>query len=100
MDGVEVILKKVTWGDRDRQIRQWRRNRLERASEGIGDMARHFKGADQAQRAVLRKPNAEITGKIQDMDLLLRESWLPIFAKHDYSDQPLPDKELFFETRT
>ena len=97
IDRVEVILRKVTWGDRDRLIRLWRKNRLERASKGIGDLAKHFKGADQAQIAVLRKPNGEITGKIKDMDLLLRESWLPIFAKHDYTDQPYPDRDLFFE---
>ena len=73
----------------------WRQKRIERASQGIGDLSRHFRGPEQAQLTVLKKPNGEITGNISEMDELLRANWLPIFAKHDYTDLPRPSTEHF-----
>ena len=94
---VETVLHKVTWGDRDRQIRRWRNKKLELAKAGIGDLARHLRGVEQSKLTVLKKPNGEITGSITEMDELLRENWLPIFAKHSYTGQPIPSTEAFLE---
>ena len=93
IENVETVLHKVTWGDRIRQIRSWRRQKVERAQQGIGDLARHFRSADQAQLTVLKKPNGDITGSVTEMDVLLRESWLPIFVKHAVTAQAVPDTE-------
>ena len=97
IENVEAVLRKVTWGDRDRPIRSWRRQKKERAQQGIGDLARHFRSADQTQLTVLKKSNGEITGSIHEMDLLLSNSWLPIFAKHTVTEQAIPDTEAFME---
>ena len=91
------VLHKVTWGDRERQIRSWRNRKLDLAKAGIGDLSRHFRGADQSRLTVLKKPNGEITGRICEIDELLRENWLPIFAKHSHGLQPTPNTEKFLE---
>ena len=54
---VDKVLEKVTLGDRNRLLRKWRRERMERAREGIGDLAKHFRAPEQAPLKVVKLPD-------------------------------------------
>ena len=94
-DQVERVLEKVTFGDRNRLLRKWRRERMERAKEGIGDLAKHFRAPEQAPLKVVKLPDGSITGNIEKMDEELRRNWLTIFAKHQSGDVPIPNAKDF-----
>ena len=92
---VDSVLMKVSLGDRDRLLRKWRRERLKRAKEGIGDLAKHFRAPDQAPLSVIKLPDGSITGNIEKIDEELRRNWLPIFAKHRHGNTEPPDATTF-----
>ena len=92
---VDKVLEKVTFGDRDRLLRKWRRERMERAKEGIGDLAKHFRAPEQASLKVVKLPDGSLTGNIAQMDEELRRNWLPIFAKHQNGEVPIPNATDF-----
>ena len=94
---VKKILEEVIAGTRDRTIRKWKKDRNERAKVNTGDLFRHFKPLDQVPLAVLKNSSGEITGDVQEMDQILRNSWLPIFAKHRVGLSPEPHVEAFME---
>ena len=94
---VEKVLYKVTWGDRERYIRRWRRRRVERAKNDIGDLAKHFRNPSQAPVAIVKTPDGRITGQISEVDSVLRKSWLPIFAKHSEESNPPPSVAVFLD---
>ena len=92
---VDSVLMKVSLGDRDRLLRKWRRERLKRVKEGIGDLAKHFRAPDQGPLSVIKLPEGSITGNIEKIDEELRRNWLPIFAKHRHGNSEPPDATMF-----
>ena len=92
---VETVLKKVTFGERDRLLRKWTRERAERLKDGIGDLAKHFRSPDQAPLTIIKLPDGRITGNVTEIDNELRRCWLTIFAKHSDGKEPVPDAEHF-----
>ena len=92
---VDKVLIKVTFGDRDRLLRKWMRDRAQRLKDGIGDLAKHFRPPDQAPLTIIKLPDGRITGNVREMDNELRRCWLPIFAKHTHGGEPVPDAERF-----
>ena len=95
-EAVTMVLYKVTWGDRERLLRRWKIRKLNKGANSFGDVARHFRDADQAPLTVIKTPSGQITGRIKEMDQILRDSWLSIFAKHrDTENCPYPSTEWF-----
>ena len=94
---VTNVLEDVIAGGRDKAVRKWKKERNERAKSHTGDLFRLFKPLDQIPLTILKKPDGSITGDIQEMDQILRSSWLPIFAKHTEKNTPEPDVGAFME---
>ena len=63
--------------------------------ENIGALCKQFKPLDQVPLAVLKRQDGTLTGDMADMDQLLRENLLPIFAKHPGDDHTEPEVEAF-----
>ena len=92
---VEQELEEAVVGSRTRLIRKWKRERNEKAKTITGGLFRHFKPLDQVPLTILKKKDGSITGDTEEMDRILRDEWLPIFAKHADPDHPEPDVEAF-----
>ena len=88
------VLDKVSKGDRERFIRNYQRRIIEKSKKNIKDLAKHFRDPEQGPMSILKREDGSITGRISEMDELLRKCWLPIFAKHDESN-PEPNAEDF-----
>ena len=56
----------------------------------------HIKPDREPHLSVLRKPDGSFTGNLVEIDQMLREAWLPIFAKHN-DDNPEPDAKEFIQ---
>ena len=61
----------------------------------VGELYKQFKPLDQVPLAILKRSDGSITGDITEMDGILRENWLPIFAKHQCAEHLEPDVEAF-----
>jgi len=82
---------------RNRVIKRWRKRREERIRQNVGAAFKEFRESDQHPLAVLRRPDGSVTGDIHEMDTMLRQDWLPIFAKHADGERPVPDAERFLK---
>ena len=92
---VENELLEAMAGGRARLVRKWKRDRNEKAKTVTGDLFRHFKPLEQTPLTILKKKDGTITGDTEEMDKILREEWLPIFAKHAGPDNPEPSPNVF-----
>ena len=92
-EDVALVLKKVIWCDRERLLQNWKKRKVDKGGSSLGDIARHFRDPDQTPLTILKTPEGKITGRIKEMDQILRDSWLPIFAKH-YDPVKCPFRRL------
>ena len=90
----EHLLENIILGGRKRLIRNWK-NRSSRIKANIGELFRQFKPFDQVPLAVLKRSDGSLTGDVTEMDKILRENWMPIFAKHKANVHPEPDVQVF-----
>ena len=79
-EDVALALKKVICCERERLLQNWKKRKVDKGGNSLGDIARHFRDPDQTPLTILKTPEGKITGRIEDMDQILRDSWLPIFA--------------------
>ena len=94
-DEIRLVLEDVITGGRDRIIRNWKRNRDQKAQLNVGELFKQFKPLEQTPLTILKRSDGTITGDIAEMDQILRDNWLPIFAKHHSGDHPEPDVDAF-----
>ena len=59
----------------------------------------HIKPDRDPVLSVLRRPDGSFTGNLNEIDEMLREAWLPIFAKHTEAN-PEPDAKAFIDKYT
>ena len=81
-EDVALVLKKVIWSDRERSLQNWKKRKVDKGGNSLGNIALHFRDPDQTPITILKTTEGKITGRIEEMDQILRDSWLPIFAKH------------------
>ena len=98
-EDVALVLKKVVWGDRERLLQNWKKRKVEKGTDSFGDVARHFRDPDQTPLTILKTPTGRITGRVDEMDQILRDNWLPIFAKHSDPVKCPPPSVDWFMTR-
>ena len=93
---VALVLKYVVWGDRERLLQNWKKRKVDKGENSFGDIARHFRDSDKTPLMILKTLAGKITGRIGEMDQILRDSWLPIFAKNsDPVKCPVPSVDWF-----
>ena len=78
-DTVKKMWGEIVTGGWDRIIKNWKKDRNEAAEVHTGD------------------PFGTVTGDVMEMDSIIRESWLPILAKHGDGKSAEPSVVAFVE---
>ena len=96
-DLAKITAQEIAVKDRTKLIRKYKEKRNAKVNDDIGALFREFRDAEEAPLSILKRTDGTMTGNISEMDKLLQEAWLPIFAKHDVTDEPEPCPRRFLD---
>lgn len=97
LTAVDEIIARMARNRRQKTINRWRSTRNGLAQRKPGSLFKGFRESESAPLTVLMRDDGSITGNVEEMDELLREAWLPIFAKHADGTIPEPSAADFMQ---
>ena len=96
LDVVAQVVEKSAEDSRSRTLRRLKDLRNQNSKTDAGALFKAFRDPDQTPLTVIRREDGTLTGNVKEMDKLVRDAWMPIFAKHN-EDKPPPSVDKFMQ---